>query len=212
MYNTSYIMQFYSDYGGGSIRQNHFRHGKGKAPGIISSVPRLGQIQNGAVAGRLDRCAGLLSRARRMPRSFTATTEAGHMEARRKRFLHLRAERSGSGGNADGSLKLFCATRLFWAEPSSRRPARTADRPGGTSNPHLETTARASTARCRPSGSTAPVRSPCWTTGRISGAPVVLRKPEGPHKRQAFHGAAQGGRRIPAAPANTGSTGNTSMT
>ena len=118
------------------------------------------------------------------------------MEARRKRFLHLRAERSGSGGNAGRKPQAVFAQHVCFGRNRRRgdQHGRRTDLAGrqihiwkqqrGHQLPDVGRPARQSGAL------------PCGREG-ISGAPVVLRKPEGPHKRQAFHGAAQGGRRIP---------------
>ena len=80
MYNTSYIMQFYSDDGGAQLAygQNYFRHGKaGKLP-VLYPRPRVRAANTERrLCGAAASCRSII-RARRMQRSFTATTEAGH--------------------------------------------------------------------------------------------------------------------------------------
>lgn len=79
MYNTSYIMQFYSDDGGASWHTDKIISGMVKRESsryYILGPGRGLQIQNGAYAGRL--IVPVYYQARRMQRSFTATTEAGH--------------------------------------------------------------------------------------------------------------------------------------
>lgn len=82
MYNTSYIMQFYSDDGGASWHTDKIISGMVKRESsryYILGPGRGLQIQNGAYAGRL--IVPVYYQARRMQRSFTATTEAGRGSA-----------------------------------------------------------------------------------------------------------------------------------